>query len=224
LVKLFSSARQLHRGLLAAGFVLATVACATIDSTLRTLQQRTKEFSVYFAEFQRYAADVSWDEPSRRAALKAGLSSKLQQDLITLLDEPENLQEWVTVCQKLDNRRRAFQQQFGLRPSAPASAAAYVPPRTSNAPPPASTSSGTHSGPMNLSATRSRYRPSLTKEEKVRRIAQGLCLYCEGVGHLAGDCPNENKKRNLQFVATFTSTSTFNLEPATSDAQSSKKA
>jgi predicted Zn-dependent protease len=33
LVKLFSSARQLHRGLLAAGFVLATVACATIDST-----------------------------------------------------------------------------------------------------------------------------------------------------------------------------------------------
>jgi hypothetical protein len=77
---------------------------------------------------------------------------------------------------------------------------------------------------MNLSVTRSRYRPSLTKEEKARRIAQGLCLYCGGVGHLAGDCPNENKKRNLQFVAAFTFTSISNLEPATPDAQSSRKA
>jgi hypothetical protein len=50
---------------------------------------------------------------------------------------------------------------------------------------------------MDLFATRSRYRPSLTKKEKARRIAQELCLYCEDVGHLAGDCPNENKKRNL---------------------------
>jgi hypothetical protein len=77
---------------------------------------------------------------------------------------------------------------------------------------------------MDLSATRSRYRPSLTKEKKARRIAQELCLYCKGVGHLAEDCPNENKKRNLQFAVAFISTSTFNLEPATSDAQSSKKA
>jgi hypothetical protein len=77
---------------------------------------------------------------------------------------------------------------------------------------------------MDLSATRSRYRPPLTKEEKTRRIAQELCLYCEGVGHLAEDCPNENKKRNLQFAAASTFTSIFNLEPATPDAQSSKKA
>jgi hypothetical protein len=77
---------------------------------------------------------------------------------------------------------------------------------------------------MDLFVTRSRYRSSLTKEEKARRIAQELCLYCEDVDHLAEDCSNENKKRNLQFAAAFTSTSTFNLEPATPDAQSSKKA
>jgi hypothetical protein len=77
---------------------------------------------------------------------------------------------------------------------------------------------------MDLSATRSRYRPPLTKEKKARRIAQGLCLYCEDVGHLAKDCSNENKKRNLQFATAFTSTSIFNPEPTISDAQSSRKA
>jgi hypothetical protein len=35
-----------------------------------SMQQGNREFSTYLAEFQRHAAEVNWDEPSRLAVLK----------------------------------------------------------------------------------------------------------------------------------------------------------
>ena len=47
------------------------------------------------------------------------------------------------------------------------------------------TATGTESGPMDLSATKGR----ISKAEKARRRAQGLCMYCGGTGHFAAQCP-----------------------------------
>ena len=45
---------------------------------------------------------------------------------------------------------------------------------------------GTHPGPMDLSAARSTVPPV----ERGRRIAVGLCIYCAGSGHQARFCPD----------------------------------
>jgi chromosome segregation ATPase len=40
---------------------------ADAEVKLNTMIQASREFSSYYAEFQRYAADVTWDEPSKLA-------------------------------------------------------------------------------------------------------------------------------------------------------------
>ena len=45
---------------------------------------------------------------------------------------------------------------------------------------------GIHAGSMDLSVGRKK----LTPEERAHRLAEGHCLYCGGVGHVAHDCPN----------------------------------
>ena len=48
------------------------------------------------------------------------------------------------------------------------------------------TASGTDAGPMDLSAGAATTR--ITAAERARHRAQGLCMYCVGVGHFAADC------------------------------------
>ena len=49
---------------------------------------------------------------------------------------------------------------------------------------------------MDLSAG----KRQLTNEERARRLAEGLCMYCGGQGHLARTCPSM-ARRNLRLNA-----------------------
>lgn len=180
----------------------------TAARKLSSLRQAGRDFATYYAEFSKYAAELDWNEPAKLAALKSGLSYELKQDLIPLEDEPETITALVKICQKLDNRRRAL--QFEIRKPSSSNTTA---PRTTtstfntfskaptptvnssnsaNSTKPASTATGTHPGPMDLSSNRKKLSP----EERVRRILEGLCLYCGGVGHMAKDCPLAKEKEN----------------------------
>jgi hypothetical protein len=44
---------------------------------LLKLKQRDHEFSQYYAEFQRYVADVKWNTEAQTDALRNGLSNEL---------------------------------------------------------------------------------------------------------------------------------------------------
>ena len=46
------------------------------------------------------------------------------------------------------------------------------------------TASRIHVGPMDLSASKKK----LTPEERVKRLIEGRCLYCGGIGHMAKSC------------------------------------
>jgi hypothetical protein len=168
------------------------------EAHLARISQGEKDFSSYFAEFQRYSAEVDWNESAKLSALQRGLSPRLKQDLVSVVDEPTGFKEWVELCQKLDNRRRAFladrakslpsgQQSQGRQPQGPVRPAAPV------RAPAQSTAVGTHPGPMDLSAAASKRKEKA--EEMARRRREGLCLYCGGVGHFASKCPNKAQLR-----------------------------
>lgn len=93
---------------------------ADAEHRLNTIDQGTRDFSSYFAEFQRHAAEVSWNDEAKLSALRRGLSYQLKQDLIAVPEEPQTITDLVTLCQRMDNRRRALKTESKPRPSTPA--------------------------------------------------------------------------------------------------------
>ena len=168
---------------------------ADTEYKLKHIQQRNREFSLYYAEFQRYSVDVEWNEAAKLAALKMGISYQLQQDLVSIETEPTTVETFVTVCNRLDTRCRAC----ALRNQRPThshklSTGPMPPPRTTSnsatsAAPSTATSSttatGTQARPIDLSANQKR----ITPEERAKGMAEGRCRYCGGMGHFAANCP-----------------------------------
>jgi len=62
----------------------------TAERNLQSLRQKNRNFSDYLADFQRYAAEVSWNDAAKRTSLYQGLSAKLKDALVTL-DTPNEL-------------------------------------------------------------------------------------------------------------------------------------
>ena len=166
------------------------------ESKLSTLQQGTREFMLYYAEFQRYAADVQWDKVAKLAALRKELSYKLNNDLVIAATDPATVADLVTLCNCLDMHCCALQSESQAPNTTPCTGAAAS--ATT-----ASTSSGIAPGPMDLSAN----HPQLTAEEQAKRIAEGRCSRCGGVRHMARQCPlgqGQGHKQPMQAAATAT--------------------
>ena len=108
------------------------------------------------------------------------------------------------VTQRLNNRIHAREAERKGHPTPHASA-----PRIPTTPVP-STTSGTHSGPMDLSA----FRPKLSSEERARRISQNMCLYCGGQNHVARFCPNKSRTPLRGNEAYITPAPAFSTPPA----------
>ena len=130
------------------------------------------------------------DDTSRRHALKRGLNHEMLSALAIYPNpKDESFDEYIERLNELDCRLRALatrtrnqhcpQAPRTLTPTAAAAATTDATPAT------AGTANGTAAGPMDLSAARGK----LTPAERQRRRTQGLCMYCEGVGHFATECP-----------------------------------
>ena len=95
---------------------------AEAEAKLCNQQQGNREFTSYYAEIQRYAFKVKWDETAKLSALRRGLTYRLQNDLVTVDKGSETIAAFVALCNKLDTKRRALQgnsHSHDPRPQAP---------------------------------------------------------------------------------------------------------
>lgn len=189
---------------------------------LRSLRQGTRDFATYYAEYQRYAQEVTWNEEAKLDALRTGLCFRLKKDLSLRDDDPTTVAQLVTICNRLDTRWRTLQAEEGHNP--PPRQQQQNAPRRQPIPPPTPTSTiapatttttttaiGTQPGPMDLTVAGGVRR--ISSEERQRRMREGLCFYCGGAGHIAGMCPNGRRRPRPLNASEITTTTTTTTAP-----------
>ena len=180
----------------------------TAASKLDTLRQGSREFVTYYVDFQELMDILdNLDDTTLRHALKRGLIHEMLNAL-TIYPAPkdEEFDAYVESLHELDYRLRALRVQT---PNHQRHRHQHSTPKdtTSNS----TTASGTDIGPMDLTAGAA--KTCITATECARRRAQGLCMYCGGVGHFAAVCSLAmarpvGKRRGITALATTAAATT----------------
>lgn len=138
------------------------------------------------------ASECGWDESALMVIYLKGLSEQLKDEL-AIRDESASLEELISISIWLDNRLCERVRERGGRLCRVAlpleSPASPTPPAT----PPVSPSS-----PEELEDAMLLGRAYLSSQERRRRMAQCLCIYCGESGHYIASCPNLLKGRAHQ--------------------------
>ena len=91
---------------------------ATMERKLRNLWQANWNFSTYYIEFVCYAANTTWNEAAKWLQLEEGLYHELKNDLIAR-DEPKLFVDFISLLQKLDQKRCCLTASVPGRKAAP---------------------------------------------------------------------------------------------------------
>jgi hypothetical protein len=161
---------------------------------MREIQQKLREFSQYYAEFQVISADLDWNPSALRNAVRSGLSEEMKDSFIHT-NMPDELPTFVTLCQKRDNQiqqrkaEKAAQHKWTSSTGSPSAPRAPAPPKEPETAPAGTVAGYTAPAPMDQSAGRRR----ISDEERAKRFADGWCLYRGGFNHRAVDCAVRKK-------------------------------
>lgn len=152
------------------------------------LKQQNREFAAFYAEFQRLALEGEVSEDSQITLLESALSRELKAQL-TSVDAPDHdIHKFSEFLQKLENKRRYYNDLTDTRPVRAAPTATSARPIPARAPMVTTTTqmtSPTAGEPMDLSASR---RPPPGYQPSGRR-ERGECYRCGSPNHRVANCP-----------------------------------
>jgi len=159
----------------------------TAERNLQSLRQKNRNFSDYLVDFQRYAAEVSWNNAAKRTSLYEGSSAELKDALVTP-DTPDELDQYIALLKCVDNkiRTRAGKRERSSSTWRSPTTTTTRTPKPAAPPTPTTTATGTQAGPMDLEAARHR----LLQAPREDRMRYSPCFYCRGANHMARQCPN----------------------------------
>ena len=129
------------------------------------------------------ATVIGIDERTKISFFKKGLHAELKHALSYQITLPTGFEDFVQASIKIDNQIRANREARDAILCTQGGQFAPTP----------STSSGTYSGPMEVSGARyrSQKRGPVTDQEMKRRRDNNLCLKCGSSGHWASQCPHK---------------------------------
>ncbi|MGL5565621.1 MAG: DUF4939 domain-containing protein [Plesiomonas sp.] len=137
---------------------------------LTELQQGGRSVTDYSIEFRTLAAEANWNEVAQWDCFLHGLADRVQREIVGL-DLPTSLDGLIDLAVRVDSR---LQRRDQLRRSNTFAEAEH---------PKDTVSPHQDHEPMQVGRAR------LTREERIRRRSNGLCLYCGSSGHFVTDCP-----------------------------------
>ena len=166
----------------------------------------------YITQFTRLATQVRWGNAPLRYRFYDGLPNRLK-DRISEVGKPETLVALRDLAQSIDNRywerkaevsRDSGSSKSGNQPSSDSKSsnsgnksASNNSGQASSSTPSKSNSGSSSKSPKTPKAPTKTYSDKLgkdgklTPEERQRRFANNLCLFCGGAGHTASTCPKK---------------------------------
>ena len=139
------------------------------------------------------------DKRTKISFFKKGLNGELKKALVYQITLPDIFDKFVQACIKIDNQILVNKE---VRDAIPRMQGGQFAPT-----PAASTSTGTHSSPMDLSGARyrSQKRGLVTDQEKKRCRENNQCLYCGSSGYRASQCPYKQSRGKPSAATAATS-------------------
>jgi len=170
----------------------------TAERNLQCPRQKNRNFSDYLADFQRYAAEVSWNDAAKRTSLYEGLSAELKDALLTV-DTRDQLDQYIIVLKCVDNkiRARAAERKLSSSTWRSPTMTTTITPKPAASPTTTTTATGTQAGPMDLLAGRRR----LSQVQREDPMQPGQCFYCGEANHMARQCPNRQSHLRANAAA-----------------------
>ena len=142
---------------------------------LLSLHQGSRSVAEMAIEFRTLAAESGWNEEALHGVFQNALSAAIKDELVSR-DEPNTLEDLISLAIRIDNRRRERRREktgndtFSVSPGVLPTAQIQ-------------STSLPEIEPMQLGRAR------LSQEEKQRRRNSNSCLYCGQAGHYVSTCP-----------------------------------
>lgn len=171
----------------------------TARKQLFGLRQTNQEFGTFYAEFQRLALEGEVTEDSQYTLLENSLSRELKAQLVNIDLPEQNVHDFALFLQKLENRRRYYDNLEGIRTARPmttvtrtATTKPFQAPRPST---PVSYSSAVKTeqivDPNAMDLAKQRRSPPPTGSTRKER---GECFRCGSREHRVRECPRPDNR------------------------------
>src|SRR5271170_4612000 len=171
---------------------------------------QTKSAAAYAAEFQSLVNLLDFDDNSKYLLFHKGLKPRVKD---TIANVGRAATFTLLLDQAISINQRKHQRELEEKKSSSSG------PKSSTTSQPSSTKAGVNAAEdRNPHFTRSRTQPEssqprgqkrpapkgpISQQEKCRRIAESLCLYCEEYGHMRFDCPKKSKTESIAVVGRY---------------------
>ncbi|KAI2653739.1 Transposon Tf2-9 polyprotein [Labeo rohita] len=148
---------------------------------LTDLRQGNRTVSDYSTEFRKLAAECRWNEQAQWDVFLHGLADRIQREIFTL-ELPADLDGLIDLALRVDARLQRRDQLCSNTLASDFSASPVT--ASTNTVSPAFDQE-----PMQVGRAR------LSREERERQRAKGLCLYCGAAGHFLVNCPLDSNRQ-----------------------------
>jgi len=171
---------------------------------------QTKSAATYAAEFQSLVDPLDLDDNSKCLLFHKGLKPGIKD---TIANVGRAATFTLLLDQAISIDQRKHQRELEEKKSSSSG------PKSSTTSQPSSTKAGVSAAEdRNPHFTRSRNQPEssqprgqkrpapkgpISQQEKSRRIAEGLCLYCGESGHMRFNCPKKSKTESIAIVGRY---------------------
>jgi hypothetical protein len=157
------------------------------QASIQRLKQGKGSVLTYASRFRALKMDTGYNAEALISTFRRGLNDSVQDVIATSLEEPTDLEQFINLAIKIDNRlysRKMERSSSAHPPSMPSTS--YTKPVAQR------------SDPMDLGAISRPSNGKLTREERDRRFKENLCLYCGSSNHKINEC-DKRKQKNFRI-------------------------